>query len=452
MIRASACCLLASLLFAACSRERVAEAEVPALPEKFSELTRRYSSPEDSLKYRAACYLLEGLPRQWHYDVELFDRTGGKNMVMDMDVIDADYLAENIEYAFMAWELPWCRDLDFEEFCRLILPYKMADEQPVRWRRELWEEFSWVVSEAGTGSTPRDICRMVNASVDEWFTVNWDNPYQLDINFFQAKELKEAACYGASMMILYPLRALGVPAVFEGVPRWVNRSGAHFWNAVYDGGSLCTFNGPDRDPGMHKVQFVGVGRMLFKMPKVWRRDYLKGRVDVTGEYIPVCDLTVDNIPSRYGSVGLASFDNRNWQTVADAPVSGRKATFRNMARGVVYLPVSEAENGFRRVLLPPVLVETDGSFRVLKPSRFRREKVHLLAKYPEDDSNLIFPGERYELFYWDGAWKSLGERVAEEAFLDYGGVPCNALLWLRNLDKGVQERIFIYKDGRQIWY
>lgn len=64
MIRASACCLLASLLFAACSRERVAEAEVPALPEKFSELTRRYSSPEDSLKYRAACYLLEGLPRQ----------------------------------------------------------------------------------------------------------------------------------------------------------------------------------------------------------------------------------------------------------------------------------------------------------------------------------------------------------------------------------------------------
>lgn len=346
MIRASACCLLASLLFAACSRERVAEAEVPALPEKFSELTRRYSSPEDSLKYRAACYLLEGLPRQWHYDVELFDRTGGKNMVMDMDVIDADYLAENIEYAFMAWALPWCRDLDFEEFCRLILPYKMADEQPVRWRRELWEEFSWVVSEAGTGSTPRDICRMVNASVDEWFTVNWDNPYQLDINFFQAKELKEAACYGASMMILYPLRALGVPAVFEGVPRWVNRSGAHFWNAVYDGGSLCTFNGPDRDPGMHKVQFVGVGRMLFKMSKVWRRDYLEGRVDVTGEYIPVCDLTVDNIPSRYGSVGLASFDNRNWQTVADAPVSGRKATFRNMARGG---GLSAGERGGKRI-------------------------------------------------------------------------------------------------------
>lgn len=207
VIRASACCLLASLLFAACSRERVAEPEDPALPEKFSVLTQRYSSPEDSLKYKAACYLLEGLPRQWHYDVELFDRTGRKSKVRDMDVIDADYLAENIEYAFKAWELPWCRDLDFEEFCRLILPYKMADEQPVRWRRALWEEFSWVVSEAGTGSTPRDICRMVNASVNEWFTVNWDNPYQLDINFFQAKELKEAACYGASMMILYPLRA-----------------------------------------------------------------------------------------------------------------------------------------------------------------------------------------------------------------------------------------------------
>lgn len=447
--------LLADFMLAACSSlsvENEQTEEQAALPEKFNALKELYVSEEDSLKYKAACYLLEGLPRQWHYDVELFDRTGRKDKVSDWLVIDVDYLAENIEYAFRAWELPWCRDLSFEDFCRWILPYKMADEQPVRWRKEMWEEYSWVLDSASCTSGPRDVCRLVNDSVNEWFTINWDNPYQLDINYFQAKELREGACYGASMMILYPLRALGVPAVFEGVPRWVNRSGAHFWNAVYDKGSLCTFNGPDRNPGAHKVQFVGVGRMLFKMPKVWRRDYLEGRVDVTAEYIPVCSVTLKNVPARYASASLASFDNRNWQSVADAPVRRGKAVFPDMARDVVYLPVSEPSGGYRRVLGPPVLIRADGGYRLLRPGFIRRESVRLYAKYPEDDSNLIFPGERYELFYWDGRWKSLGSKLAEQTYLDYDNVPRNALLWLRNLDKGVQERIFVYDNGKQVWY
>ena len=447
--------MLAEMMLAACSSQTVdnkqAEEQV-ALPEEFNALMELYTAPEDSLKYKAACYLLEGLPRQWHYDVDIFDRTGRKEKVLDCQIIDVDYLAENIEYAFKAWELPWCRDLSFDEFCRWILPYKMADEKPVKWRKEIWEEYSWVFDAAACTSSPRDVCRLVNDSVKEWFTINWDNPYQLDINYYQAKALKEGTCYGASMMILYPLRALGVPAVFEGVPRWVNRSGAHFWNAVFEKGVLCTFNGPDSNPGTHKVQFVGVGRMLFKMPKVWRRDYLEGRGDVTAEYIPVCNVTLKNVPARYTSACLASFDNKNWQSIADALVEHGTAVFKDMARDVVYLPLSEPSGGYRHVLGPPILVNSDGGFRLLRPSLIRRESVRLFAKYPEDDSNLIFPGERYELFYWDGKWRSLGSKLAEQAYLDYDKVPCNALLWLRNLDKGVQERIFVYANGKQVWY
>ena len=97
-------------------------------------LLSRYTAPEDSLRRRAAEYLLEGLPLQWHYDVDKLEETGAKVRVMDSEVVDADYLAENIEYAFMAWELPWARDLSFEEFCRYLLPYKMGNEAPERWR------------------------------------------------------------------------------------------------------------------------------------------------------------------------------------------------------------------------------------------------------------------------------------------------------------------------------
>ena len=78
--------------------------------------------------------------------------------------------------------------------------------------------------------------------------------------------------------------------------------------------------------------------------------------------------------------------------------------------------------------------------------------MRLTAKYPEDKSNAIFPGEHYELFVWKGHWVSLGMQEAKDTVLTYRRVQVGALLWLRNLDKGVQERIFTFEKGRQIWY
>ena len=32
-------------------------------------------------------------------------------------------------------ERPWNKDLSFDDFCELILPYTVSGDQPVRWRR-----------------------------------------------------------------------------------------------------------------------------------------------------------------------------------------------------------------------------------------------------------------------------------------------------------------------------
>ena len=62
-------------------------------------------------------------------------------------------------------------------------------------------------------------------------------------------------------------------------------------------------------------------------------------------------------------------------------------------------------------------------------------------------------GDLYELFYWDGGgWASLGRKVAERPYLPWRGVPSGALLLLRDLTKGRDERIFTYEDGRQSWW
>ena len=59
--------------------------------------------------------------------------------------------------------------------------------------------------------------------------------------------------------------------------------------------------------------------------------------------------------------------------------------------------------------------------------------------------------DTYELFYFDFGWISLGKQVADKNYITYPGVPDNALLLLRDLSKGREERIFLYREGKQVW-
>lgn len=72
---------------------------------------------------------------------------------------------------------------------------------------------------------------------------------------------------------------------------------------------------------------------------------------------------------------------------------------------------------------------------------------------PKNDGNDIEPGHRYELFYFDRTWHSLGSKVALDKTLKYF-VPENALLLLKDRTRGNEERIFIYDTSKdlQIWY
>lgn len=82
----------------------------------------------------------------------------------------------------------------------------------------------------------------------------------------------------------------------------------------------------------------------------------------------------------------------------------------------------------------------------------KAEKVGYVGFCPRTDDNDISPGDIYELFYWDNEWKSLGRQFATDYILKYNDVPQGALLWLRNLTKGKEERPFTFEDGKQIWW
>lgn len=71
---------------------------------------------------------------------------------------------------------------------------------------------------------------------------------------------------------------------------------------------------------------------------------------------------------------------------------------------------------------------------------------------PRNDDNAISPGDIYELFYWVGYWKSAGVKQADDYSISFKNIPRHALMWLRDLTRGREERPFTYEDGRQIWW
>ncbi len=83
---------------------------------------------------------------------------------------------------------------------------------------------------------------------------------------------------------------------------------------------------------------------------------------------------------------------------------------------------------------------------------YRPRRIDYIGFAPRNDDNAVFPGNLYELFYWRNGWNSLGRQIADADSLVYGNVPKGALLWLRNLTKGREERPFTYQNGKQIWW
>ncbi len=72
---------------------------------------------------------------------------------------------------------------------------------------------------------------------------------------------------------------------------------------------------------------------------------------------------------------------------------------------------------------------------------------------PRNDLNGIEIGDMYELFYFfNKAWHSLGRKVADKNYVIYNNGPNGALMVLKDLSQGKDERIFTYKNSKQIWY
>ena len=396
--------------------------------------------------------------------------------ILDAKSLKAELLIDHINSAFKARNYTWAKSLSFSDFCEYVLPYKLLNEKPEAWMSTVQRKYAPFVKQWNKTSDPLIICKQINKDLKQLFYINARFACSVDLGYTDLIKTRTGRCAHATQLTAYTMRALGLPVVMDFTPHWGNKNFSHQWNALLINGKTYHFVGSESDPGNDKIMFTRsywikrrrakVFRYTFSVqknslalqvenpdsiPKEFRNPYMK---DVTEDYVPVKDirLKLNNKIKKAEFAYICVFSDQKWQPVHWGKINWfNLVTFSKMERGVVYMPAYYSR-GELVPAGPAFLLETSGNIRYMTTDTQQLENIIAKKKYPEEKSNQITAGEEYELFFWEDNWKTLGIRKASADSVVFNRTPKGALLMIKNINKGKQERIFTYEKGEQQWW
>ncbi len=242
---------------------------------ELEKILSRYSR-EDSLKYRAACFLIENMP--WHYYYEgnqlnnylnyfrllrenkntairpgelsdsitsLYGSFFRDSLFLRHDILtlDSAYICSNIDWAFKVWqEQPWGKNVSFDDFCEYVLPYRIGDEKPEYWRQQFYEEYNELLLNELRQEPPEMAEDPINAVLalmrhiadreEVYFTTT--APARLPHVGPSIARFKSGNCGTLTDYAIYVCRALGIPCHIDFVPVRGNDNVGHFWISYQD--------------------------------------------------------------------------------------------------------------------------------------------------------------------------------------------------------------------------
>ena len=171
----------------------------------------------------------------------------------DLEHINSEFLINNINMAFHAWEFPWAQDLDFNEFCEYILPYRVADERLSPWRLLVLDHYKRVIDslvEANV-SDPIEVSIFFNRILAK----GWEsNPtflkYPFAMTYDDLSKSEMGLCLQETQYAVFVMRAIGIPVTWEKIPHYGNRNRGHdFYSIRHGNGQFIDFEINDTLPG-----------------------------------------------------------------------------------------------------------------------------------------------------------------------------------------------------------
>lgn len=398
--------LLLLLFFTSCQRDHRLSDALEFAGDNRAELEKVLAHYKDSgQKYDAASFLIENMPMYYAYRGAVLDsaksvllsadtngyilpervsRWGHPNpqfleKVYDAHVITADYLIDNIDRAFVAWKCrPWNKYLSFDDFCELILPYRVDNEPLDNWREAYEERYNFLLDSIYKGTDVMEAASMVGKYLKkEGFIYNWElSTPHLGASFLLDHHL--GTCSDACDLAVYVMRSLGIPITIDFYPYCPESRKGHTWNSVRD--TTGTFWGMwFTEKELKRGEVYSDGR---KSGKILRKCFAAPRYkDASVDYFPDT-LRVKVKDKNLEHLFLGVFHpNNSWVVVDGTTIHNGEAVFPHVEARVIYAPLKKKANGeFITVDYPFYF---DGKeVHPYTPDRTRKEKVALLRKYP----------------------------------------------------------------------
>lgn len=418
--------------------------------EELFKVIQHYQEGKDSLKLKAALFLVENMSdkyyltgkgideyytfidsvyqiKQEQYDIptiyesfqnqakHLKDRP---TVNLDVKTLSADYLINNIEEAFAVWNKPWNKHLDFEDFCELVLPYRIEREIPETWRPLYKERFEQVL-QADTIKTAKEACIAVNNELIKLpIHIALTGALPISIRPSTLANIKFGLCGDYANLAIYAMRASGIPVAIEIVPHWGRGNNSHIFNVVYDNNGVShDFSGAEQNPDEHLIRFKNeipkVYRKTFgkqkhslamlhgneDIPAFFKNAYLK---DVTGNYsfIGAKNISIP-LPNKTNQkfVYLCVFDPNGWTPVAWGKITGNEVMFQTVGPNIVYHTALYTD-GQMELVGHPFLLDTLGHISYYTPLEEttdyilerKNPKANNLAQIPSLIINGCFQG------------------------------------------------------------
>ena len=396
------------------------------------------SAGKDDLRYRAAVFLISNMPGHGGWDQETNDEyyervnavlttkdkkrddkiqemkeistelSADARWAEDVETITAEYLIYSIDHAFDLWENGrWARHVDFEQFCEYLLPYRVAEYQPLdHWRKTLpskWENGGKLKIEKCRYIDHMNIVKVMQLHTNMKNTLAPHLVSPGEILPYHAElwdKMPCGKCDDYAVLATAAMRSKGLPIVMDFTPQWTNRSAGHTWNVLLlNNGRIKDFSGiTGVDP--NEIQILED-----KWAKIYRYTYAKNRDleklaakdpnfpeklagpfirDVTSEYMATSDIAVEigsnsELKNKVGYLGI--FNNTDWIPSAYGERKGRKVAFRDVGEDNIFLPMFAIDNGFKQINYP-FRLHYGGEVEYLIPDTTERFSYTFDRKYP----------------------------------------------------------------------
>lgn len=248
-------------------------------PELEKVLDHYSHDPADSIKYRAACFLVRNL--RWHYgrqltlpdriweqfeledslskvkianpkdsavDLYLYhfkqdekkkrlqeclqEAVANDSIKTDLHTLTARFLINAIDAAFEVRNLPWNKHLTFGEFCEFILPYRFNNEPVFDVRPNLQRHFCHLMSVDTIDGNPFKAASALNRYI-LYFNWDWDDTSAdlPDLGFYNIFWWNHSKLICSHHVAFEGpmLRAVGIPVTEIFTPKWRINNLGHSW-------------------------------------------------------------------------------------------------------------------------------------------------------------------------------------------------------------------------------